>query len=99
MSFIFSSRFPAKQQATSFTVPVFRLQVHLLVQLALADLLAALILMCTSAMNKASIDYSVEICQYSLPLSLVSNGHFPFSDPLALQINIGLFPGGDEDDI
>ncbi|XP_073327858.1 uncharacterized protein [Pagrus major] len=45
-------------------------QVHVLVQLALADLLAALILMCTSAMNKVSVKYSVEICQYSLPLSL-----------------------------
>lgn len=45
-------------------------QVHLLVQLALADLLAAMILMCTSAMNKVSIEYRVEICQYSLPLSL-----------------------------
>ncbi|XP_054632553.1 uncharacterized protein si:dkey-30c15.2 isoform X2 [Dunckerocampus dactyliophorus] len=45
-------------------------QVHLLVQLALADLLAALILMFTSAMNKVSNDNSVTICQYSLPLSL-----------------------------
>lgn len=45
-------------------------QVHLLVQLALADLVAALILMCTSVMNKVANDNSVEICQYSLPLSL-----------------------------
>uniref|UniRef100_A0A3P8T048 Si:dkey-30c15.2 n=1 Tax=Amphiprion percula TaxID=161767 RepID=A0A3P8T048_AMPPE len=45
-------------------------QVHLLVQLALADLLAALILMCTSIMNKVTNDRRVEICQYSLPLSL-----------------------------
>lgn len=80
-------------------MPVFCLQVHLLVQLALADLLAAMILMCTSAMNKVSIEYRVEICQYSLPLSLVSNGYFYFSDPLALQINIGLLPGGGGDHI
>nr|XP_046250968.1 transmembrane protein 116 isoform X2 [Scatophagus argus] len=45
-------------------------QVHLLVQLALADLLAAAIVMYTSAMNKVSTDKSVFICQYSLPLSL-----------------------------
>ncbi|XP_051238527.1 uncharacterized protein si:dkey-30c15.2 [Dicentrarchus labrax] len=45
-------------------------QVHLLVQLALADLLAALILMFTSAMNKVSMENSITICQYSLPLSL-----------------------------
>ncbi|XP_034390811.1 uncharacterized protein si:dkey-30c15.2 isoform X2 [Cyclopterus lumpus] len=45
-------------------------QVHLLVQLALADLLAALILMSTSVMNKVNADNSVAICQYSLPLSL-----------------------------
>ncbi|XP_044050771.1 uncharacterized protein si:dkey-30c15.2 [Siniperca chuatsi] len=45
-------------------------QVHLLVQLALADLLAALILMSTSVMNKFSTDNSVTICQHSLPLSL-----------------------------
>lgn len=45
-------------------------QVHLLVQLALADFLAALILMGTSIMNKIANDKSVEICQYSLPLSL-----------------------------
>ncbi|XP_038561626.1 uncharacterized protein si:dkey-30c15.2 isoform X2 [Micropterus salmoides] len=45
-------------------------QVHLLVQLALADLLAALILMSTSVMNKFRTDNSVAICQYSLPLSL-----------------------------
>ncbi|XP_075945088.1 uncharacterized protein LOC142947411 [Anarhichas minor] len=45
-------------------------QVHLLVQLALADLLAALILMSTSVMNKVGTDNNVAICQYSLPLSL-----------------------------
>ncbi|KAM9854749.1 uncharacterized protein ACBR49_003281 [Aulostomus maculatus] len=45
-------------------------QVHLLVQLALADLLAALILVFTSTMNKLSAERSVAICQYSLPLSL-----------------------------
>ncbi|XP_069567232.1 transmembrane protein 116 [Brachyistius frenatus] len=45
-------------------------QVHLLVQLALADLLAALILMSTSVMNIVRSDNSVAICQYSLPLSL-----------------------------
>ncbi|XP_042352729.1 uncharacterized protein si:dkey-30c15.2 [Plectropomus leopardus] len=45
-------------------------QVHLLVQLALADLLAALILMSTSIMNKVNTKDSVAICQYSLPLSL-----------------------------
>ncbi|XP_072241303.1 uncharacterized protein [Leuresthes tenuis] len=47
-----------------------REQVHLLVQLALADLLAALILMFTSVMNKVTVDRSVTICQYMLPLSL-----------------------------
>ncbi|XP_035763047.1 uncharacterized protein si:dkey-30c15.2 [Neolamprologus brichardi] len=45
-------------------------QVHLLVQLALADLLAALILMSTSVMNKIPFDNSIVICQYGLPLSL-----------------------------
>ncbi|XP_063336471.1 uncharacterized protein si:dkey-30c15.2 [Pelmatolapia mariae] len=45
-------------------------QVHLLVQLALADLLAALILMSTSVMNKIPPDNSIVICQYGLPLSL-----------------------------
>ncbi|CAB1440996.1 unnamed protein product [Pleuronectes platessa] len=48
-------------------------QVHLLVQLALADLLAALILMSTSVMNKVGIHSNVPICQYSLPLSLSKN--------------------------
>ncbi|KAM7414426.1 hypothetical protein PAMA_019309 [Pampus argenteus] len=47
-----------------------REQVHLLVQLALADLLAALILMSTSAMNKVSSVNIEIICQYGLPLSL-----------------------------
>ncbi|XP_023259659.1 transmembrane protein 116-like [Seriola lalandi dorsalis] len=45
-------------------------QVHLLVQLALADLLAALILISTSVMNKIGTINSVMICLYSLPLSL-----------------------------
>ncbi|KAM7003426.1 uncharacterized protein LKV04_004474 [Tautogolabrus adspersus] len=45
-------------------------QVHLLVQLALADLLAALILMTTSVLNKVSTEMGVMICQYFLPLSL-----------------------------
>lgn len=45
-------------------------QVHLLVQLALADLLAALILMSTSIMNKVSTENSMFVCQYLLPLSL-----------------------------
>ncbi|CAJ1056881.1 uncharacterized protein si:dkey-30c15.2 [Xyrichtys novacula] len=45
-------------------------QVHLLVQLALADLLAALILMSTSVLNKVSTKMGVTICQYFLPLSL-----------------------------
>ncbi|CAN9499226.1 unnamed protein product [Ophioblennius macclurei] len=47
-----------------------RNQVHLLVQLALADLLAALILMSTSVMNKVSTSKGILICLYSLPLSL-----------------------------
>ncbi|XP_029992552.1 uncharacterized protein LOC115421038 [Sphaeramia orbicularis] len=45
-------------------------QVHLLVQLVLADLLAALILMSTSIMNLVNNVYNVIICQYGLPLSL-----------------------------
>ncbi|KAM9352386.1 uncharacterized protein ABDE67_007249 [Symphorus nematophorus] len=45
-------------------------QVYLLVQLALADLLAAVILMYTSAMNSTLSENSVTICHYSLPLSL-----------------------------
>ncbi|XP_030586941.1 uncharacterized protein LOC115781440 [Archocentrus centrarchus] len=45
-------------------------QVHLLVQLTLADLLAALVLMSMSVMNKVSINNSLIICQYGLPLSL-----------------------------
>ncbi|XP_029289197.1 transmembrane protein 116 [Cottoperca gobio] len=48
-------------------------QVHLLVQLALADLLAALILLSSSVMNKVNIDNSEVICQYILPLSLTFN--------------------------
>ncbi|XP_041852252.1 transmembrane protein 116 [Melanotaenia boesemani] len=47
-----------------------RQQVHLLVQLALADLLAALILMYTSVMSIVRSDYSVTLCKYMLPLSL-----------------------------
>ncbi|XP_061578018.1 uncharacterized protein si:dkey-30c15.2 [Cololabis saira] len=47
-----------------------REQVQLLVQLSLADLLAALILMFTSVMNTVRTDNSVVICHYSLPLSL-----------------------------
>ncbi|KAG8012591.1 hypothetical protein GBF38_020406 [Nibea albiflora] len=46
------------------------MQVHVLVQLALADLLAALILMANSAMNRTSASVCNEICPYSLPLSL-----------------------------
>lgn len=46
-------------------------QVYVLVQLALADFLAAVILMVSSAMNKGSIHKSEDICQYTLPLSLV----------------------------
>lgn len=57
------------------------LQVHLLVQLSLADLLAALILMFTSAMNKVSTDNSVNICQYGLPLSLVRITRFHSLSP------------------
>lgn len=45
-------------------------QVHLLVQLALADLLAALILMLATILNKINTDNNIAICQYSLPLSL-----------------------------
>ncbi|CAI5664431.1 uncharacterized protein si:dkey-30c15.2 [Oreochromis niloticus] len=45
-------------------------QVHILVQLALADLLAALILMSMSLMNKIPTVNSIVICQYGLPLSL-----------------------------
>ncbi|XP_028287207.1 uncharacterized protein LOC114452217 [Parambassis ranga] len=45
-------------------------QVHLLVQLSIADLMASLILMSSSAINTVSIDNSVIICQHSLPLSL-----------------------------
>ncbi|XP_074532980.1 uncharacterized protein LOC141796019 [Halichoeres trimaculatus] len=47
-----------------------REQVHLLVQLASADLLAALTLMSTSVLNKVNSDKGVTICQYLLPLSL-----------------------------
>ncbi|XP_029909911.1 transmembrane protein 116 [Myripristis murdjan] len=46
-------------------------QVQPLVQLALADLLATVILMFSSAMNKAgNLSNSVPICQHTLPLSL-----------------------------
>lgn len=62
---------PDLQQSNAHYNMCICFQVHLLVQLALADLLAALILMYTSAMNKVSPDNIVAICQYSLPLSLV----------------------------
>ncbi|CAG11376.1 unnamed protein product [Tetraodon nigroviridis] len=45
-------------------------QVHILVQLALADLLAALVLLYSSAINKVNTDQRVFICQYVLPLSV-----------------------------
>ncbi|XP_056908989.1 transmembrane protein 116 isoform X1 [Takifugu flavidus] len=45
-------------------------QGHLLVQLALADLLAAVVLLYSSAINKVSSDQRVSICQYILPLSM-----------------------------
>lgn len=45
-------------------------QALLLGQLALADLMAALILMSTSALNKVTSENRVNICLYSLPLSL-----------------------------
>ncbi|XP_056138480.1 transmembrane protein 116 [Lampris incognitus] len=45
-------------------------QVLPLVQLALADLLAALILMFSSAINKANFTNNVVICEHALPLSL-----------------------------
>ncbi|KAM9376585.1 transmembrane protein 116-like [Pholidichthys leucotaenia] len=45
-------------------------QVHILVQLAFADLLASLILMSASVMNKVGSDDSVVICKHILPLSL-----------------------------
>ncbi|XP_029952326.1 transmembrane protein 116 [Salarias fasciatus] len=47
-----------------------REQVHVLVQLAVADLLAALILMVTSIMNKVDASVDIVICHYFLPLSL-----------------------------
>ncbi|XP_026220557.1 transmembrane protein 116 [Anabas testudineus] len=45
-------------------------QVHLLVQLALADLLAALILLSATVINKVNTDNNVAICKFILPLSL-----------------------------
>lgn len=45
-------------------------QVHLLVQLALADLLAAAVLMSTSVINKTSTDFNGTFCLFGLPLSL-----------------------------
>ncbi|XP_033997713.1 uncharacterized protein si:dkey-30c15.2 [Trematomus bernacchii] len=45
-------------------------QVHLLVQLALADLLAALILLSTSVLNKVRPNNNEVICHYGLPMSL-----------------------------
>lgn len=47
-----------------------REQVHLLVQLALADLMASLILMLSSIMNKADTNKVIVFCLYSLPLCL-----------------------------
>ncbi|XP_054892526.1 transmembrane protein 116 [Poeciliopsis prolifica] len=44
-------------------------QVHLLVQLSLADLLAAIVLLYTSVMNKVH-PFSAIVCPYLLPLSL-----------------------------
>lgn len=54
-----------------FPTCAFWSQVHVLVQLALADLLAAVVLLYSSAINKVSIDQRLFICQYSLPLSVV----------------------------
>ncbi|XP_015237376.1 PREDICTED: uncharacterized protein LOC107089227 [Cyprinodon variegatus] len=45
-------------------------QVHLLVQLALADLLAAIVLLYASVMNKVHHDSDPEVCPYLLPLSM-----------------------------
>uniref|UniRef100_A0A8C7XJ92 Si:dkey-30c15.2 n=1 Tax=Oryzias sinensis TaxID=183150 RepID=A0A8C7XJ92_9TELE len=45
-------------------------QVHLLVQLALADLLAALTLLVISVLNKVSFNKNANTCQYALPLAL-----------------------------
>ncbi|KAM9807768.1 uncharacterized protein ACB057_005580 [Neosynchiropus ocellatus] len=45
-------------------------QVLLLVQLALADLLAALVLVFSTSLNKRDDAYAVILCQRSLPLSL-----------------------------
>lgn len=70
------------------------LQVHLLVQLALADLLAALILMSTSVMNKIPFDNSIVICQYGLPLSLVSISLFDQAFTTANKSLTGLRFGG-----
>lgn len=58
------------QQSNIFCVYV---QVHLLVQLALADLLAALILLSATVINKVNTDNNVAICKFILPLSLVRN--------------------------
>lgn len=66
---------------------VFWSQVHLLVQLALADLLAALVLLYSSAINKVSTDQRISICQYTLPLATVSTVLFKI--PLADNISCG----------
>lgn len=67
---------------------VFCSQVHLLVQLALADLLAALVLLYSSAINKVSTDRRISICQYSLPLSVVST--VPCKFPLTDSVSCGI---------
>lgn len=46
-------------------------QVHVLVQLALADLLAAATLMATTLLSKYDIERSVKLCPFGLPLALV----------------------------
>lgn len=70
-SFLMLAKLAVHEEPSSFATTCTVLQVHVLVQLALADLLAALILMTTSVMNKVPTDNSLIICQYSLPLSLV----------------------------
>lgn len=50
----------------------FVLQVHVLVQLALADLLAAATLMVATLFSKYNVERSVQFCPLGLPLALVS---------------------------
>lgn len=50
----------------------FVLQVHVLVQLALADLLAAATLMVATLLSKYNVEQSVQFCPLGLPLALVS---------------------------